>query len=379
MGVLLLMSMGLGAYVILRSILPLQVAWFVKIGLAFLVCLGVFKFQILAFWGGPMFFAPDLPRWILLSSAWLHIALFIFFFLLLGADLLRVLVGMLAFIRAKKWNIGGHQRNNQINLMLLILAMGLTTFGIYKAAEFPSVREQEITINQLPTEAQGLRIVVLADLHVDRFAPKGRMAEIVAKTNELNADLVVIVGDFVDGQVVQFGEEFEALRSLKSKYGVFGVPGNHEYYSGYEEWMTYFEQVGVKMLVNDSIELPNHVLLVGVADPTAYRSGKEPPNLKKAIGKHVEIQPKILLAHQPRLVPEAKKEGIALQISGHTHGGMIRGFDQIVARANEGFVSGLYAIDDFQLYVSNGTSLWSGFPVRLGRPAEITLLILNRK
>jgi predicted MPP superfamily phosphohydrolase len=67
-----------------------------------------------------------------------------------------------------------------------------------------------------------------------------------------------------------------------------------------------------------------------------------------------------------------------LQLSGHTHGGMVRGLDQIVRLANGGYVSGRYDVGGMQLYVSNGTGLWKGFPLRLGVPAEITELVLTR-
>ena len=67
-----------------------------------------------------------------------------------------------------------------------------------------------------------------------------------------------------------------------------------------------------------------------------------------------------------------------LQLSGHTHGGMISGFDRIVRKVNGGFVSGKYTVGNTRLYVSNGTGIWSGFPIRLGRKAEITLIKLER-
>lgn len=74
----------------------------------------------------------------------------------------------------------------------------------------------------------------------------------------------------------------------------------------------------------------------------------------------------------------AAKRGVVLQLSGHTHGGMILGMDRIVALANKGFVSGSYDVDGMALYVSNGTALWPGFALRLGRPSELTRITLRR-
>ncbi|HAK91344.1 MAG TPA: metallophosphoesterase, partial [Massilia timonae] len=81
--------------------------------------------------------------------------------------------------------------------------------------------------------------------------------------------------------------------------------------------------------------------------------------------------------HQPIGVAANAESGIDVQLSGHTHGGMIRGVDQVVKRANGGYVSGSYRVKGMQLYVSNGTGLWNGFPIRLGVPAEITEFVLR--
>ena len=71
------------------------------------------------------------------------------------------------------------------------------------------------------------------------------------------------------------------------------------------------------------------------------------------------------------------RQGVDLQLSGHTHGGQILGAHLLAQWANQGFVSGLYDVEGMQLYVSNGTGLWNGFPIRLGRPAEITQITLR--
>jgi predicted MPP superfamily phosphohydrolase len=78
------------------------------------------------------------------------------------------------------------------------------------------------------------------------------------------------------------------------------------------------------------------------------------------------------------MAPRAADAGVALQLSGHTHGGMVLGLDQLVARGNNGFVSGLYEVGGMQLYVNNGTALWPGFALRLGRPSELTVFTLRQ-
>ena len=86
----------------------------------------------------------------------------------------------------------------------------------------------------------------------------------------------------------------------------------------------------------------------------------------------------VLLDHQPREARTAARLGVALQLSGHTHGGLIVGVDRLAAGPNGGFVSGCYDVDGMTLYVSNGTALWPGFALRLGRPSELTRITLRR-
>ena len=150
----------------------------------------------------------------------------------------------------------------------------------------------------------------------------------------------------MDGRVAVRGGDLRPLEELSAPLGVFGVPGNHEYYSGYEEWMLFLSGLGIDMLENSHRILAGGKLALGsVTDPAA----------------------------------EAAKSGVALQVSGHTHGGMIVGIDRLVARFNAGFVAGSYRVGDLRLYVSRGSGIWNGFPIRLGVPSEITLLRLKRQ
>ena len=194
------------------------------------------------------------------------------------------------------------------------------------------------------------------------------------------SDLILLAGDFVDGRVAVRGGDLRPLEELSAPLGVFGVPGNHEYYSGYEEWMLFLSGLGIDMLENSHRILAGGKLaLGGVTDPAAARFGQETPDLRKTFDGAPPGAVKLLLAHQPKPAAEAAKSGVALQVSGHTHGGMIVGIDRLVARFNAGFVAGSYRVGDLRLYVSRGSGIWNGFPIRLGVPSEITLLRLKRQ
>jgi hypothetical protein len=117
--------------------------------------------------------------------------------------------------------------------------------------------------------------------------------------------------------------------------------------------------------------------VAGLTDRQARSFGLPPPNLQAALDGIPVGMPVILLDHRPGAAPRNAKAGVMLQLSGHTHGGQIRGPDLLVKRANNGFLSGLYQVGPMTLYVSNGTGLWNGLAIRLGRPSEITQIVLH--
>ena len=370
----------LAVYVFCRAILPLRLKWGWKALLAVLLAVAAFKFHLLHLFGGPMFFSPVLPEGVLLAAAWLFSVLFLFFFLLLAADVARLLYLLVLFCLRKKRTERFRIIGNRVNLALLVFAAVLATVGMAGGTGVPRVKEETISVNHLPDGADGLAVAVLADLHVDGITRADRIRKIVERTNALNPDIVIIAGDFVDGTVPVHGDDLRPLADLKTRYGVFGVPGNHEYYSGYEEWMEFLPILGIRMLHNEHVQTGGGaVVLAGVTDPVAGIMGKEEPDIRKALAGAPEKGVRILAAHQPRLAPEAAEHGVDLQVSGHTHGGMIAGIDRLVARFNEGFVSGLYTVGGMKLYVSNGAGIWNGFPIRIGVPSEIVLIRLRKE
>ena len=137
---------------------------------------------------------------------------------------------------------------------------------------------------------------------------------------------------------------------------------------------------GVTMLENRHVVLTlgdGKLVIAGVTDQQGGRFGFYATNTEEALRGAPYGIPVILMAHRPETAAENAKAGAALQLSGHTHGGMMPVLDSIVARFNGGYVRGWYDVGPMKLYVSRGTSLWNGFPMRLFDPAEITLLVLH--
>ncbi len=376
---MLTLEILLAAYIFARAVLPLRLRFRWKALLALPLLAAAFKFHLLRLVGGPLFYAPDLPDAAMLVSAWLFGALLLFFAMLLAADLVSLLLRVI-FRRFRTRSENGRARRNRLNLGLRLAALALAAVGTSEGLAPPEVRETTVVLPSLPAADDGLTVAVLADTHFDGMTEPGRVRRIVELTNALHPDMIVIVGDFADGPVERRGEQLRPLAELTARYGVYGVPGNHEYYNGYEEWMRRLSGLGIRMLENEHVAVADGSIFIGgVTDQMAYRRNLAMPDVAKAFEGAPPGAFKILLSHRPQLVKEAEKAGVALQISGHTHGGMVPGLNLLVALANGGFASGLHHVGGTALFVSNGAGIWSGLPLRLGIPSEIALLRLRRR
>ncbi|MBM3605859.1 MAG: metallophosphoesterase [Alphaproteobacteria bacterium] len=258
--------------------------------------------------------------------------------------------------------------------------LSMSALGVNQAVRVPSVNVIEITIDRLPGDLDGYRILQLSDLHVSNLFPARWVAEMVAVANDQDADLVAITGDLVDGTPAARQDDIAPLRLLRAPDGVYMVPGNHEYYFDYEGWMEAFATLGLRPLANSHVVLRRgsaELGLAGVTDPVAGAHGQAGPDVRRALAGIPNDASVVLLAHQPRMARRAARAGVDLQLSGHTHGGMAIGLRRLVASLNGGFVSGLYQVGDMQLHVSNGTGHTPGFAFRFGVPPQMTLIILR--
>ncbi|ARU05864.1 metallophosphatase [Comamonas serinivorans] len=300
---------------------------------------------------------------------------------------------------------------------LLTLAGVVSAWGVYGGLRVPEVREQEVVLDQLPAELDGLRVAVLADIHATPVKHERHVQALVDRTNAARPDLIVLPGDMADGDATLGARHVAPLAQLRAPHGVWAAPGNHEYYNGYDAWTDVFQTLNLTYLENQSVTIDirgKRVAISGVGDPAYGRlsAGNRnplvaeglPPDIDAVVQQATGSDLHLLLAHQPKLArvnagkglsggpqqqvrAEAAANGttsaasgkaVDLQISGHTHGGHVLGMDRwLVAPANDGFVRGLYRVGGMQLFVSNGAGLWVGFPLRLGVPASIDLLVLR--
>jgi len=261
-----------------------------------------------------------------------------------------------------------------------LLASAVTIVGLWNARRIARVVEVEVRIEGLPRELDGFSIAQISDVHVGPTIRRNYVEGIVDAVNALDADVVAITGDLVDGSVPQLREHVAPLANLRAKQGLFFVTGNHEYYSGAVPWMNELQRLGIRVLHNEHVVLGGEsasIVFAGVPDFGAghfHETHASNPAAALA-GAPRDAGAKILLAHQPRSAAAAAQAGFDLQLSGHTHGGQFWPWNHFV-RLQQPFTAGLHRLDGLWVYVSRGTGYW-GPPKRFGAPSEITHLRLK--
>lgn len=368
------MPFFLWLYVCLRLVWPLPLARAARLALVVLLLLAAHYHLLLwRVFASP--FAPEMPRPLMILGSEAFAC-----FVWLAALTLAMDVALLAARLLLRQRPSLRLRTGARGLVAAA-ALALSAFSMVQALAVPEVRRVDVALRNLPAALEGATLVQLTDLHLSPMLNAHWAQQVVAKVNALSPDLVVITGDVIDGTPAQRAEEIRPLADLRARWGVVTILGNHEYYFGAQVWAETFRAQGMRVLLNEHVVLgaPDAPLVVaGLTDEAARRFDLPLPDATQALTGTPPGAPVILLAHQPKQAKTYAALGADLQLSGHTHGGMVRGLDRLVARANAGFVSGGYALDEMLLYVSNGTGLWNGFSQRLGVPAEITLFTLHR-
>ncbi|MFK4691750.1 metallophosphoesterase [Streptomyces pristinaespiralis] len=252
-------------------------------------------------------------------------------------------------------------------------ALGTVGYGTYGVLRGPRVKRVTVPLAKLPRAAHGFRIAVVSDIHLGPILGRSHTQRIVGSINATQPDLVAVVGDLVDGSVADLGSAAEPLARLRSRHGSFFVTGNHEYFSGADEWVDHVRELGLRPLRNERVEIAGGFDLAGVDDVAGEDEGQG-PDFVKALGDRDRSRAAVLLAHQPVVIHDAVEQGVDLQLSGHTHGGQLWPGNHLAALANP-TVAGLERYGDTQLYVSRGAGAW-GPPVRVGASSDITVVEL---
>ncbi|MDT0387315.1 metallophosphoesterase [Streptomyces dubilierae] len=251
-------------------------------------------------------------------------------------------------------------------------AVGTVGYGTYGVLRGPRVKRVTVPLAKLPRGAHGYRIAVVSDVHLGPVLGRGFAQKVVDTINATQPDLIAVVGDLVDGSVKDLGPAAAPLAQLRARHGSYFVTGNHEYFSGAEQWVEEVRRLGLNPLENARRELP-FFDLAGVNDLAGEEEGQG-PDFARALGDRDRARACVLLAHQPVQIHDAVEHGVDLQLSGHTHGGQLWPGNLLASTANP-TLAGLERYGDTQLYVSRGAGAW-GPPTRVGAPSDITVIEL---
>ena len=306
---------------------------------------------------------------------------------------ISVLLGLLFFLirevrrspgprewgRTPRWG-----KRLRVLLAAIVLALGVMVFwGFLIEPSLLVVHEQTIKIDNWPQELSGLRVAVIADIHVDNwFVDDKKLRSIVERTNQLQPELIVILGDYMSGngwvkRTVE-PEVFAAvLKDLKAPLGVYSVLGNHDWWYDGKKVRRGLEQNGIRVLDDEVVQVDargTSIWLAGLADLWT-----RPQRINDTIDKVPQGAPIIALTHNPDIFPKVPQR-VALLLAGHTHGGQVR-FPIIGAVVQstdfgERYERGHLFENNHHLFVSSGIGT-SIMPVRFGVTPEIVLLTLK--
>lgn len=255
---------------------------------------------------------------------------------------------------------------------VLFILLGMLAYGAWNALN-PVITRYDILINKKIEGIDNVKIVLVSDIHMGRIVGMDRVERLAKSLNELNPDIVLYAGDQIDDDAayVKDNKIAEPLQNVKARFGSYAVLGNHEYISGQPATaVSLLKNSGITVLQDQWITIGDAIYIVGRDDLSAVRyadRGAEPlADIMKDIDKKKII---ILMDHQPSRISEAGKQGVDLQVSGHTHKGQFFPNNLITKRIYEQDW-GYLKKGEYQLIVSCGYGTW-GPPIRLGNQPEI--------
>jgi uncharacterized protein len=280
-----------------------------------------------------------------------------------------------------------------ISTLAILLALFLSYSYFIGPRQFVVVEETLAVPNWSP-RLDGFRVVAISDIHAgSNYAPEERIRYMVEQTNAQNADIVVLLGDYVseskfdrEARKKPYGTDRTEIRmpvatiadilgGLRAKHGVYAVIGNHDEYHNAPKITAEFERVGIKVLENQTAVIEaggEKITLWGIED--LWKNRKVPAEAFDAIADKRNI---IALTHNPDSLLNTPK-GISLMFAGHSHGGQLNWpiFGPIAAVNDKRFMDGHAVVDGKHVYVTSGVGT-SVIPFRFRVPPEIAVVTIR--
>lgn len=258
----------------------------------------------------------------------------------------------------------------------LIAGILLAIIATMQALRAPVVREYEVRMQNLPAKNDGMVVVAASDMHVGSMLGLPWLQERVAQVQLLKPDLILLVGDIVEGDEASQRNLLPGLRGFSAPMGVWAVTGNHEYYAGVDRCVSTLEEGGVHVLRDRWTELTPGLVLAGVDDLTTRRRGAKEKDLVTPALAGRPSGATILMSHTPWEIEDAARANVGLMLSGHTHNGQIWPFTYLVKLVYPQ-IYGDYKIGDLTLIVCRGTGTW-GPRMRLWNRSELLRITLRK-
>ncbi len=256
--------------------------------------------------------------------------------------------------------------------LLLGAAVLATGYGVWNDTKF-KLRQYDIIIQNLPSAWENKRIVQVSDIHLGVLNRVDYLNRLITQINRLQPDIVAITGDFFDGTGPDLDRFALPLNLLKAKKGTYFINGNHETYVGADKVEKALNNTTVRYLRDETVSIDG-LTIAGMDYPGPLAAGRTDGFLDRI----ATAGPLILLNHTPSQIDKAKRAGVSLQLSGHTHDGQIWPLGIFTRLIFGPYHTGLHRDGNYAIYTSTGTGTW-GPPVRTGSSNEIAVFTLKNK
>ncbi|MDX1390175.1 MAG: metallophosphoesterase, partial [Acidobacteriota bacterium] len=245
-----------------------------------------------------------------------------------------------------------------------------------------TLSEGEIEVRALPSAFNGIRVLLVSDIHVGPFVRPDAIERVFRRLLTTEPDLIVVAGDVVTSHVREFPPFAGSFRLLEAPLGTVAVLGNHDHYTREPDRVAaMLEETGIRVLHNTAVAIdrPGARLVLAGIDDMLVGSPDLDAALEAARRLHPENDaPPLLISHNPDVFFEAAARGVSLVLSGHTHGGQFRfpGMGVLIRQSRCYLDEGRYTNGGSELVVTRGLGATAA-PLRWNCPPEGVLLTLR--
>lgn len=280
---------------------------------------------------------------------------------------------------------------------LLLIAGGLLAYAFFIEPNRLVVKEAEVRVKDWDKTFDGFRIVLISDIHGgSNFIHEEKIRAVVQKANEQNADLIVLLGDYISQRwenradlKMPMETVADNLKGLQAKYGVYAILGNHDYWYNNDVVRRELQRVGYTVLYDQMVKIEKDgksFRLLGLKDIIETASWKRYSNDAKNALNNSDADGKIVaLTHNPDAIimlsgEQSISKDFALMLSGHTHGGQVYlpfiGAPIVPSSFGQRYAQGEVTENGVKMFITTGIGT-SILPVRFNIPPEIVVLTVR--